>query len=392
MTENFEELLNQTQETNVGDTVNAEVVKIEDTQLVVALPDGKQGAVPVRELTREKDADINDLAKIGDKIELVVVKAVVGNAAEEGYHFILSKLKLEQRKVWAELEGKVGETIETTVTSAVKGGLTVDVDGVRGFIPASMIEDRFVSDFSGYKGKTFNARIEEVDPTNNRLVLNRRVLVEAEKAAAKEEAFSRIHEGDIVEGTVARLTDFGAFVNLGGIDGLVHVSETAHHRVSKPGDVLAVGEIIKVKVLSINEETGRVSLSYKATQPGPWSDLEEKAAVGSVLDGVVKRLTTFGAFVEVFPGVEGLVHISQISHNRINTPQEALTVGQEVQVKVLELDTDAKRIGLSIKALEEAPVVEAPEEVVVEEETYEMPEQEAYTNTIEGLENFKFKD
>ncbi|MDR2833729.1 MAG: 30S ribosomal protein S1 [Streptococcaceae bacterium] len=390
MTENFEDLLNQTEDTKVGDTVTAEVVKIEDTQLVVALPNGLQGAVPTRELTKEKDADIKALANIGDKIELVVVKAVVGNALEEGTHFILSKVRLEQRKVWNELE--VGQTVEVTVTNTVRGGLTVDFKGVRGFIPASLIEDRFVSDFSGYKGKTFNARIEEVDAAANRFVLNRRVLVEAEKAAAKEEIFGRLHEGDVVEGTVARLTDFGAFVNLGGIDGLVHVSEVAHHRVSKPADVLAVGDVINVKILSINEETGRVSLSYKATQPGPWSDLEEKAAVGTVLTGVVKRLTTFGAFVEVFPGVEGLVHISQISHNRINTPQEVLSVGQEVEVKVLELDTDARRVGLSIKALEEAPVREYEE--YVEEETYEMPEEEhGFTlGDFGGLADFKIDE
>lgn len=386
MTENFEELLNNQEEVKVGDVITAEVVKVEDNQLVVSLPDGRQGAAPLRELTKEKDADINEIAKVGDTLELLVVKPVVGNAKDEGYDFILSKVRLAQRKAWTELEGRVGQTVSATVTSAVKGGLSVDVNGVRGFIPASMVADRFVSDFSKFKGETFDVVIEEVEPANNRLILNRRSLVEKEKAAAKEEAFAKFHEGDVVEGTVARLTDFGAFVNLGGVDGLVHVSELAHQRINKPSEVLKVGDVIEVKILSMNIEDGRISLSYKATQPGPWANIEEKAAKGTILDGVVKRLTTFGAFVEVFPGVEGLVHISQISHNRINTPQEVLSVGQEVKVKVLEVDEDAKRISLSIKATEDAP--EKPEqqerkeraprrERAPREERYELPEVES---------------
>jgi small subunit ribosomal protein S1 len=387
MSENFEDLLNQMEEVKVGDVVNAVVVSVDDNQLVVSLPDGSQGAVPKRELSNDRDADIHDLAKVGDELELLVTKPVVGNAQEDGFVWILSKTKLAARAAWKELEGKEGEVVNVTVTKDVKGGLSVDVNGVRGFIPASLVDDHFVSDFSKYKGQSFDARIEEIDPSQNRLILNRRALVESEKAEARERVLSQIQEGDVVEGTVARLTDFGAFVDIGGIDGLVHVSEIAHHRVNKPSDVLSVGEKVNVKVLRINEDDNRISLSIKETIPGPWSDIEEKAPVGSVLEGVVKRLTTFGAFVEVFPGVEGLVHISQISHKHIATPQEVLTVGEHVQVQVLELDADAKRIGLSMKALEEAPVEENEDDY---QDNYSQPEEEhGYSlGDVEGFDQF----
>ncbi|SJZ74249.1 small subunit ribosomal protein S1 [Pilibacter termitis] len=389
MSENFEALLNEQEEIKVGDVVEAEVVQIEDKQLVVSLPNGLQGAVPVRELTREKDVELNTLASVGDKFELLVAQEVRGNAKDEGYSFILSKTKLAARKAWEELVGRVGEVVTVKVTKVVKGGLSVDYNGLRGFIPASLVEDRFVSDFSKYKGESFDARIEEVDAESGRLILNRRDILAEEKAKKQAEVFATLHEGDVVEGTVARLTDFGAFISLGGVDGLVHVSEIAHTRVNRPSDVLKAGEAVQAKVLNIDEEHGRVSLSIKATQPGPWSDIEEKAPVGASLDGVVKRLTTFGAFVEVFPGVEGLVHISQISHKHISTPQEVLSEGDDVQVKVLEVNPEAKRIALSIKALEEAP---ARTEEVEEDDHYEIPEAEtgfSLGDLAEGLSDYQ---
>lgn len=369
--ETMEDALNSFQEVKVGDIVKGEVLAIEDKQAIVGIEGaGVEGVVPAKELSTLPVEDINEAIKVGDVLELVVISAI-GKDKENG-SYLLSKRRLDAKKVWEDIEKdfKEGKIIEAPVTNVVKGGLVVDV-GVRGFVPASMVEDHFVDDFEGYKGQTLTFKIIEIEPSENRLILSHKAVVEAEKEAKKAELLESIKEGDKVDGTVARLTDFGAFIDLGGIDGLVHVSEISHAHVGKPSDVLKVGDKVEVAVLSVDPTTERVSLSIKDTLPGPWSNIEEKAAKDTVLDGVVKRLTSFGAFVEVFPGVEGLVHISQISHKHIATPHEVLSEGAEVKVKVLEVHPEDHRIALSIKALEEKPEAE----VVVEEESYELPEE-----------------
>ncbi|MCD1023535.1 30S ribosomal protein S1 [Enterococcus sp. SMC-9] len=369
--ESMADALESFQEVKVGDIVKGEVLAVEDKQAIVGIEGaGVEGVVPVKELSTLPVEDINEAVKVGDVLELVVISSI-GKDKENG-SYLLSKRRLDAKKVWEDIEQdfKDGKIIEAPVTNVVKGGLVVDV-GVRGFVPASMVEDHFVADFEEYKGQTLTFKIIEIEPSENRLILSHKAVVEAQKAVRKEELLSSIHDGDVIEGTVARLTDFGAFVDLGGIDGLVHVSEISHSHVDKPNDALKVGDKVQVKVLSIDPEKERISLSIKDTLPGPWSDIEEKAAVGTVLDGTVKRLTSFGAFVEVFPGVEGLVHISQISHKHIATPHEVLHEGDEVKVKVLEVNPDEHRIALSIKALEEKPA----EEKVVEEDSYELPEE-----------------
>ena len=370
-TESMEAALNSFQEVNVGDIVKGEVLAIEDKQAIVGIEGaGVEGVVPAKELSTLPVDDINDIVKVGDVLDLVVISAI-GKDKENG-SYLLSKRRLDAKKVWEDIEKDFqdGKVIEATVTNVVKGGLVVDV-GVRGFVPASMVEDHFVDDFEGYKGQTLAFKIIEIEPSENRLILSHKAVVETEKAAKKSELLASIKEGDKLEGSVARLTDFGAFVDLGGIDGLVHVSEISHAHVAKPSDVLKVGDKVEVAVLSIDPTKERVSLSIKDTLPGPWSNIAEKAAQDTVLDGTVKRLTSFGAFVEVFPGVEGLVHISQISHKHIATPHEVLTEGEAVKVKVLEVNEDEHRIALSIKALEEKPETEE----VVEEESYELPEE-----------------
>ncbi len=369
--ESMADALESFQEVNVGDIVKGEVLAVEDKQAVVGIEGaGVEGVVPVKELSTLPIEDINEAVKVGDVLELVVISSI-GKDKENG-SYLLSKRRLDSKKVWEEIEQdfKDGKIIEAPVTNVVKGGLVVDV-GVRGFVPASMVEDHFVADFEEYKGKTLAFKIIEIEPSENRLILSHKAVVESEKAVRKEELLNSIHDGDVIEGTVARLTDFGAFVDLGGIDGLVHVSEISHSHVAKPSDALKVGDKVQVKVLSVDPEKERISLSIKDTLPGPWSDIEDKAAVGTVLDGTVKRLTSFGAFVEVFPGVEGLVHISQISHKHIATPHEVLHEGDEVKVKVLEVNPEEHRIALSIKALEEKPA----EEKVVEEDSYDLPEE-----------------
>ena len=350
--ESMEAALDNFQEVNVGDIVKGEVLAIEDKQAIVGIEGaGVEGVVPAKELSTLPVEDINEVVKVGDVLELVVISAI-GKDKENG-SYLLSKRRLDAKKVWEDIEKdfQAGKIIEAPVTNVVKGGLVVDV-GVRGFVPASMVEDHFVADFEDYKGKTLTFKIVEIEPSENRLILSHKAVVEAEKEKQKEALLADLYEGQEIEGKVARLTDFGAFVDLGGIDGLVHVSEISHAHVGKPSDVLSVGDTVNVRVLSVDPNKERVSLSIKDTLPGPWSNIEEQAPVGSVLDGVVKRLTSFGAFVEVFPGVEGLIHISQISHKHIATPHEVLHEGDQVQVKVLEVNPTDHRIALSIKALE----------------------------------------
>ena len=371
--ESMEAALDNFQEVKVGDIVKGEVLAIEDKQAIVGIEGaGVEGVVPAKELSTLPVEDINEAVKVGDVLELVVISAI-GTDKENG-SYLLSKRRLDAKKVWEDIEKdfQEGKIIEAPVTNVVKGGLVVDV-GVRGFVPASMVEDHFVADFEDYKGKTLTFKIVEIEPSENRLILSHKAVVEAEKAKQKEALLADLYEGQEVEGKVARLTDFGAFVDLGGIDGLVHVSEISHGHVGKPSDVLSVGDTVNVRILSVDADKERVSLSIKDTLPGPWTNIEEQAAVGSVLTGTVKRLTSFGAFVEVFPGVEGLIHISQISHKHIATPHEVLQEGDEVQVKVLEVNPSEHRIALSIKALEKAENTNETQEV--SEDDYQLPEE-----------------
>ncbi|MCT0223114.1 30S ribosomal protein S1 [Lactiplantibacillus plantarum] len=348
--------LNSVEEVNVGDVVKGEVLAIDDDkQVIVGIQGtGVEGVVPLKELSTQRVDDVNEAAKVGDVLDLVVISRI-GSDKENG-SYLLSHRRLEARKVWddVEKEYEAGHTLKAPVTQVVKGGLVVDA-GVRGFIPASMIDDHYVEDLNAYKGQELELKIIEIEPSENRLILSHRAVVEKQREAQREEALKTLQAGDVVEGKVARLTNFGAFVDLGGIDGLVHVSEISYERVEKPADVLKVGQEVTVKILSVDADRERVSLSIKATLPEPWDGIEEKAPQGAVLDGKVKRLTSFGAFVEVFPGVEGLVHISQISHQHIATPNDVLKVGQEIKVKVLDVRPDEKRLALSIKALEEKP-------------------------------------
>ena len=354
----FEDLLNSVSQVEPGDVVTAEVLTVDANQANVAISGtGVEGVLTLRELTNDRDADINDLVKPGETLELLVLRQVVGKDTDT-VTYLVSKKRLEARKAWDKLVGREEEVVTVKGTRAVKGGLSVEFEGLRGFIPASMLDTRFVRNTERFVGQEFDAKIKEVDPKENRFILSRREVVEAESAAARAEVFGKLNVGDIVTGKVARITSFGAFIDLGGVDGLVHLTELSHERNVSPKSVVTVGEEIEVKILDLNEEEGRVSLSLKATTPGPWDGVEQKLAKGDVVEGTVKRLTDFGAFVEVLPGIDGLVHVSQISHKRIENPKEALKVGQEVQVKVLEVNADAERVSLSIKALEERPAQE----------------------------------
>ena len=351
----FEDLLNSVSQVEPGDVVSAEVLTVDATQANVAISGtGVEGVLTLRELTNDRDADINDFVKVGEVFDVLVLRQVVGKDTDT-VTYLVSKKRLEARKAWDKLVGREEEVVTVKGTRAVKGGLSVEFEGVRGFIPASMLDTRFVRNTERFVGQEFDAKIKEVDAKENRFILSRREVVEAATAAARAEVFGKLAVGDVVTGKVARITSFGAFIDLGGVDGLVHLTELSHERNVSPKSVVTVGEEIEVKILDLNEEEGRVSLSLKATTPGPWDGVEQKLAAGDVIEGKVKRLTDFGAFVEVLPGIDGLVHISQISHKRVENPKDVLSVGQDVTVKVLEVNADAERVSLSIKALEERP-------------------------------------
>ena len=372
----FEDLLNSVSQVETGDVVSAEVLTVDATQANVAISGtGVEGVLTLRELTNDRDADINDFVKVGEVLDVLVLRQVVGKDTDT-VTYLVSKKRLEARKAWDKLVGREEEVVTVKGTRAVKGGLSVEFEGVRGFIPASMLDTRFVRNTERFVGQEFEAKIKEVDAKENRFILSRREVVEAATAAARAEVFGKLAVGDVVTGKVARITSFGAFIDLGGVDGLVHLTELSHERNVSPKSVVTVGEEIQVKVLDLNEEEGRVSLSLKATTPGPWDGVEQKLAAGDVIEGTVKRLTDFGAFVEVLPGIDGLVHISQISHKRVENPKDVLKVGQEVTVKVLEVNAADERVSLSIKALEERPAQEEGEKQEKRQSRPRRPKQE----------------
>ncbi|MDA1632640.1 30S ribosomal protein S1 [Bacillus cereus] len=353
MVEKMNEEVMDSKELQVGDVVTGSVMKVEEKQVLVNVGYKTDGVIPISELANVHIEKASDVVELDQILELKIIKL-------EEDDLVLSKRAVDAEKAWVELQEKFtsGHVFDVTVKDIVNGGLVVDL-GVRGFIPASLVEVHYVEDFTDYKGKTLAVKIVELDREKNRVILSHKAVVELELDSKKKEAISSLKEGDVVEGTVQRLTDFGAFVNVGGVDGLVHISQISHERVEQPSEVLEQGQKVKVKVLSVDADTQRISLSIKAAQPGPWENVAGELKAGDIREGVVKRLVTFGAFVEVLPGVEGLVHVSQIANRHVKNPSEVLEMGQEVKVKVLEVHVAEKRISLSIKeALEENNVIE----------------------------------
>jgi len=334
-----------------GDTVKGTIVKIEDNQATVSLGYKYDGVIPLRELSAVQLDNAADAVQLGQEVELKVV-----SIDDDKEKLVLSKRLVDAESAWDHLRQKfeAGEAFEVTVADVVKGGLVADV-GVRGFIPASMVERHFVEDFSDYKGRTLRVKVKELDQENNKVILSAKEVLEEEFEANKQRVMSSLQAGQELEGTVQRLTPFGAFVDIGGIDGLVHVSELSWQHVAHPKDVVSEGDKVRVKVLKVVPDAGKISLSIKAAQPGPWETAAGQFNTGDIVTGTVRRLVSFGAFVEIAPGVEGLVHISQIAHRHIATPQEVLKEGQEVKAKVLDFNPAEKRVSLSIKETEDAP-------------------------------------
>src|SRR5690625_1538976 len=338
--------MSDTEEFKIGDKVTGKVVKVDEEQVFVDIGYKSEGIIPLNEISNLHVENPADFVQEGDEVTLLV-KSI------DDEEIVLSKKVVDAEKAWEDLQEKYDneEIFETTVKEVVKGGLVVDV-GLRGFIPASLVETYFVEDFSSYKDKSLLVKVTDIDKDQNRIILSHRAVVEEEQQKEKKEKLQTLAKGDVIEGTVQRIATFGAFVDIGGIDGLVHISELDHSRVENVSDVLEEGQVINVEVLSVDQDSERVSLSYKNTLPGPWTNIGERIKEGENVQGVVKRLVDFGAFVEIEKGVEGLIHISQIANRHIGTPHEVLEVGQEVTAKVLSVSESEKRISLSMKEIE----------------------------------------
>ena len=348
----FLDALKQMQGVEVGDIVDVEVLDVEEGQIDVGVENaGIEGVIPRREYTSDRNVDLREAVKPGDKLKALVLRKAGGD--KENGEFFFSVTRLKEREAYDELQKdfEAGKTIEGTVTSSVRGGLLVDV-GTRGFLPASLISNRYVSDLKPFIGKTMKLKITEIDPSKNRLILSHKDLIEEEREEAFDKVASQLVVGDVVEGKVSRLTNFGAFVDVGGVDGLVHISEISYKHVDKPSDVLKAGQDVKVKVIGIDDDRHRISLSIKQTEPSPFEQATADLHEGDVFEGEVKSLTNFGAFVEVADGIQGLVHVSEISYKHVDKPSDVLKVGQKVKVKVLNIDPNEHRISLSMKAAE----------------------------------------
>ena len=351
--ENFAELLEQSIKTlNTGDKVIGTVTGIGNTEVQVDLGTKHAGYIPYDEVSTDPSVKPEDILKVGDEIEVFVVRV---NDQEGTVQ--LSKKKLDGMKVWDEMGTYVEEktTVEGTITEENKGGLVANVKGVRVFIPASQSGIAKGGDMTGMVGKTVSLKITEVNRARRRVIGSIRAVNAEERKANREKIWNEIEVGAKYHGVVKSLTSYGAFVDIGGVDGMVHVSELSWNRIKTPADVVKVGDEIDVYVISFDTEKHKISLGYKTAEMNPWNQFMSKYAVGDVVDAKIVKLMTFGAFAEIIPGVDGLIHISQIADKRIGKPEDVLSEGQDVQVKITDVDAENKRISLSIRALLETP-------------------------------------
>ena len=356
-----------------GEIVTGKVHQVTDKEVIVNLGCKKDGILPMAEVTLEEGQTLADAFKVDDEIQAKVIKTDDGDGG-----ILLSKKKLEISANWDEivkaLEDKT--VLEVKVTRQVNGGVIAEYKEVSGFIPLSQLSDHYVENAEEFVGKTMEVRVSRVDQRRNRAVFSHKLFLNEEKDKLVAEIWENLNVDDVVEGTVMRFTDYGAFVDIGGIDGLLHISEISWGKLKHPQEVLTIGQKVNVKVLSMNAEKGKISLGLKQNQPEPWSVIDTTYEVGQVIEGKVVQIKEYGAFVELEPGLDGLVHISEVAHKRVGNIAEELEVGQTVNAKILEIDKDRKRISLSIRETIEAPAVEeAPAEEAVEE--VEAPAEEA---------------
>jgi small subunit ribosomal protein S1 len=341
-----------------GQIVKGTILSVSDDELIVNVGYKSDGIVTSDEVILEDDqSSLNEAFKEGDEIEVEVLKVNDG----EG-NVLLSQKNIVKHRIWKEIEEAFEGQKEVTGVGkeVVKGGLLANIKGITAFVPASQLSVRYVADLSTFVDEKLRLRIIETDKRRGRVVASQRVILEEEEAMKRRQVWESIEEGQRIKGEVKRLTNFGAFVDIGGVDGLIHISDLAWGHIKSPKQVVSEGQEVEVVVLSVDKERNRISLGYKQTLPHPWDNIEDKYPVGQIFEGKVVRIASFGAFVELEPGVDGLVHISQISNQRVNKVEDVLSVGQMVSVKILDVKPDERRISLSIR--EAAPEEEAPKQ------------------------------
>ncbi len=330
---------------NEGAIVEGVVVKVDPDEVLLDIGWKSEGVIPARELSIKLDVDPNEVVQVGD-----VVEALVLNKEDEQGRLVLSKKRAQYERAWGTIERIYTEdkTVQGTVIEVVKGGLILDI-GLRGFLPASLVEMRRVRDLNPYVGEQLECKIIELDKNRNNVVLSRRKFLEETQSEFRNEFLSSLQKGEIRKGVVSSIVNFGAFVDLGGVDGLVHVSELSWKHIDHPSEVVEVGDEVEVEVLDVDMERERVSLSLKATQEDPWQKFAREHAVGELVDGEVTKLVPFGSFVKVADGIEGLVHISELADRHVEVPEAVVNVGDQIEVKVIDIDTVRRRISLSLK-------------------------------------------
>jgi small subunit ribosomal protein S1 len=331
-----------------GDVVTGKVVRIDKDEVLVDIGYKSEGVIPQGELSIRRSIDPAEEVQLGEEVDALVL-----TKEDQDGRLILSKKRARFERAWRRIEAAAesGEPVEGNVIEVVKGGLIIDL-GVRGFLPASLVDIRRVQNLDEYLGQKIETKVIELNRSRNNVVLSRRAVLEEERKEARQQILDRLQRGMVVEGTISNIVDFGAFVDLDGIDGLIHISELSWGHVNHPSEVLSIGDTVRVKVLDIDRERQRISLGLKQTQEDPWERVVNTYNVGDVLEGKVTKVVSFGAFVEIMEGVEGLVHISELAQHHVENPREIVDPGDEVKVKILEIDDERRRLSLSLKRVE----------------------------------------
>jgi small subunit ribosomal protein S1 len=331
-----------------GDVVTGHVVRIDNDEVLVDIGYKSEGVIPSSELSIRKSVDPSEEVHLGEEVDALVL-----TKEDQDGRLILSKKRARFEKAWRRIESAAesGEPVEGAVIEVVKGGLIIDL-GVRGFLPASLVDIRRVPNLDEYMGQTIECKVIELNRSRNNVVLSRRAVLEEQRKEDRERILDRLQPGQVVEGTISNIVDFGAFVDLDGIDGLIHISELSWSHVNHPSEILSIGDTVSVKVLDIDRDRQRISLGLKQTQEDPWQRVVDTYNIGDELEGTVTKVVTFGAFVEILDGVEGLVHISELAQHHVENPREIIQPGDPVRVKILEIDSERRRLSLSIKRVE----------------------------------------
>jgi small subunit ribosomal protein S1 len=332
-----------------GDVVKGRVVRIDKDEVLVDIGYKSEGVIPSHELSIRKSVNPADEVELGEEVDALVLT----KEDAEG-RLVLSKKRARFEKAWRRIEAAAesGEPVEGNVIEVVKGGLILDL-GVRGFLPASLVDIRRVHNLDEFMGQTLECKVIELNRSRNNVVLSRRAVLEEERKEVREQILGRLEAGQVVEGKISNIVDFGAFVDLDGIDGLIHISELSWSHVNHPSEVVAIGDTVRIKVLDIDRDRQRISLGLKQTQEDPWQRVISAHRPGDVLEGAVTKVVAFGAFVEILPGVEGLVHISELADHHVESPSEVVEPGTTLNVKILEIDEERRRLSLSIKQVAE---------------------------------------